>query len=89
MTDPKEVSNLSLSRVECSHCGAVWINGQHIWATGAITHNSEIDLNGLVCSTPHGDAAKCVNPKKGEEGGDTWEARMKYINLLHQESEKE
>jgi len=73
----KELSYLSLSRVECPKCGAVWINGQHRWSgTGSI--GSELDLAGLVCNE-HGDE-QCINPLKGMEGGDTWDSRMEDLN---------
>jgi len=74
----KEVSGLSLKRVECETCGAVWINGQHYWQTGY--KGNELDLAGLVCNN-HGNA-KCINPQKGAEGGDTWEKRLEYITKL-------
>lgn len=81
----KETSDLSLSRAECPHCHAVWINGTHYWSTGRTGQNSEYDLAGLVCNTQHGNTEKCINPQKGKEGGDTWEDRMKYINALQKE----
>ena len=83
MTD-KEVSDLSLSRKECPKCGAVWINGQHIWSgTGNKTKNSELDLASLVCNST-GDET-CINPEKGKEGGVTWEFRAKMLSLLERE----
>jgi|TARA_A100001011_G_scaffold3938_1_gene4524 hypothetical protein len=74
----RELSDLSLSRKECPKCGATWINGQHRWATGM--EGSERDLAGLVCNNL-GDET-CINPKKGQEGGDTWEERFKLIGKL-------
>lgn len=68
----KEVSDLSLERKECKKCGAVWINGQHYWATGAM--GNELDLAGLVCNTLGNE--DCINPCKGEEGGVTWSERL-------------
>ena len=82
----KELSDFSISRVECPHCQAVWINGQHYWSTGA--EGNEADLAGLVCNTPHGKAEQCINPQIGTENGDTWEKRMEYIKVL-QERTKE
>ena len=79
----KETSDLSINRVECPHCEAVWINGQHYWRTGAT--GSELDLASVVCNTPHGNSKQCINPMIGQEGGDTWEDRMKYINALQKE----
>ena len=60
----------------CAHCGARWLEGQHYWATGAL--GNELDLAGLVCNN-HG-TEDCINPKRGEEGGDTWEQRLQWIN---------
>ena len=39
----KELSDLSLERKECPKCGAVWLNGQHIW-TGTGKRGNELDL---------------------------------------------
>ena len=67
----REFSDLSISRKECEKCGAVWINGQHTWATG--NKGNEEDLAGLVCNNL-GDN-RCINPSRGVETGDTWEKR--------------
>ena len=83
----KETSDFSVSRLECSHCGAMWINGQHYWATGA--KGNELDLSSLVCNTPHGSAGKCINPQIGAEGGDTWAKRMKYFKELQEEMKEQ
>ena len=77
----KETSDLSLSRVECEKCGAVWMNGQHYWKTGYV--GSETDLASLVCNN-HGNE-QCINPRKGTVGGDTWEKRWGEIEKLMQE----
>ncbi len=74
----RELSDLSSSRKECPKCGATWINGQHRWATGI--EGSERDLAGLVCNNLGYET--CINPKKGQEGGDTWEERFKLIGKL-------
>ncbi len=79
----KETSDLSINRVECPHCEAVWINGQHYWRTGAV--GNEADLAGLICNTTHGCQEKCINPQIGNETGDTWAERMKYITVLQNE----
>jgi hypothetical protein len=80
----KELSDFSLSRSECPKCGAVWINGQHIWSgTGNQTHNSEADLASLVCNS-FGDET-CINPEKGDEGGVTWEKRLNLLSILEEE----
>ncbi len=78
----KELSDLSLSRKECPKCGAVWINQKHIWR-GTANEGSELNLAGLVCNK-YGDQT-CINPKKGEEGGVTWEERLKTLETLDKE----
>ena len=75
----REFSDLKMDRVECPKCGATWINGQHRWS-GTGTLGSEADLAGLVCND-HGDF-QCINPAKGQEGGDTWEKRMEDLNTF-------
>jgi len=69
--EQREFSDLRIDRRECAKCGAIWINSQHIWATGKT--GSEVDLAGLVCNKL-GDS-QCINPLRGAESGDTWEAR--------------
>jgi hypothetical protein len=76
MTNSKELSDLSMSRAECPKCGAVWMNGQHTWATGA--KGNELDLAGLVCNSL--GSHQCINPKRGMDGGDTWEKRLDKMN---------
>tara|TARA_Y100000592_G_scaffold94749_1_gene160025 strand:- start:2770 stop:3048 length:279 start_codon:yes stop_codon:yes gene_type:complete len=71
------LSDLKLERKECPKCGAVWMNGQHYWRTGAI--GSDLDLAGLVCNN-YGDNT-CINPLKGREGGDTWDDR--FVDLTN------
>jgi hypothetical protein len=72
----KELSDLSIERKECPKCGAVWLNGQHIW-TGTGKKGNELDLAGLVCNSVDDD--NCINPKKGMSGGDTWEKRLEFL----------
>lgn len=80
MTDPdRQLSDLKLERKECEKCGAQWVNGQHVWrGTGNQYTNSELDLAGLVCNKLGNE--KCINPKKGQDGGQTWEYRAGYID---------
>ena len=78
MTPDEKVSDLVMKRTECPRCGAVWLNNRHIWATGR--KGDELDLAGLVCNVA--DHSDCVNPKKGQRGGDTWENRMNAIQEL-------
>lgn len=80
---PKEMSDLSMSRSECPKCGATWINGQHRWS-GTGVRGSEIDLAGLVCNKL-GDF-QCINPKKGQDGGDTWEKRLEFLDKMRSEN---
>ena len=78
-------SDLSLKREECPRCGAVWLNGQHRWSTGAI--GNEKDLSNLVCGQK--DFNDCINPshKKGHTYGeaDSWEKRARLIGKLSRE----
>ena len=58
--------------------------GQHYWSgTGRV--GNELDLAGLVCNTL-GDF-QCINPAKGQDGGDTWDKRM--TDLEKGEEEKD
>lgn len=59
----------------------MWINGQHIWATGAI--GNELDLAGLVCNNL-GDST-CINPCVGMDGGDTWKKRGEFLETYEPE----
>jgi len=79
MTKERELSDLKLDRKECPKCGAVWLNGQHLWR-GTGNRGSELDLAGLVCNSFGDDT--CVNPLRGIEGGDTWEKRMSSLDSL-------
>ena len=76
MTDDRELSDLKLERKECPKCGAVWINGQHYWS-GTGNKGNDLDLAGLVCNKLGDD--RCINPCRGQEGGDTWAKRMEDL----------
>ena len=77
--ESKEVSELSLSRKECEKCGAIWINGKHMFSgTAASYNNSELDLAGLVCNKLGNE--QCINPRKGEDGGQTWTYRAGFVD---------
>ena len=79
MDNPTE---FDIDRKECPHCGAVWLNGGHIWrGTGASTPNSELDLASLICNTPYGNPGQCINPKQGQDGGDTWQKRGQDLEV--------
>ena len=84
MTDDRELSDLSLSRTECPKCGAVWINGQHYWS-GTGNKGNELDLAGLVCNNL-GDN-QCINPVRGQDGGDNWDKRMDDLAKFGEEKE--
>ncbi len=75
----KELSDLSFNREECPKCGAVWLNGKHVWRTG--NKGNEETLHNLVCSKANDP--QCVNKKykKGYvyENADSWEKRFKFI----------
>ena len=79
MDNNKEMSDLSIERKECPKCGAIWINGQHRWATGK--PGNELDLAGLVCNNL-GDET-CINPCNGMDGGVTWEKRLTELENDH------
>tara|TARA_B100000900_G_scaffold112136_1_gene93790 strand:+ start:1056 stop:1292 length:237 start_codon:yes stop_codon:yes gene_type:complete len=76
----KELSDLKLERKECPKCGAIWMNGQHYWNTGS--KGNELDLAGLVCNKLGNN--QCINPLKGQSGGDTWEDRLEYLKNLEE-----
>lgn len=82
--DDKELSDLSMSRAECPKCGAIWINGEHRWS-GTAAKGNELDLAGLVCNKLGN--YQCINPKKGQEGGDTWARRLEDLEKMEFESE--
>jgi len=84
MTDDRELSDLTLERKECPKCGAVWINGQHYWS-GTGNKGNELDLAGLVCNNL-GDN-QCINPVRGQDGGDNWEKRMEDLEKFGEEKE--
>tara|TARA_A200000159_G_scaffold1745_1_gene1923 strand:- start:11567 stop:11830 length:264 start_codon:yes stop_codon:yes gene_type:complete len=86
MTESRELSDLKLTREECPKCGATWINGNHVWK-GTGNEGNELDLAGLVCNKL-GDE-NCINPLKGFEGGQTWEARSKRIETLEKLQEED
>ena len=76
----KELSDLSIDRKECPKCGAVWLNGQHIW-TGTGQTGDEETLHNLVCSRVNDP--QCINPKHKRDGmyenADSWEKRSEFI----------
>jgi len=82
MAKERELSDLKLDRKECPKCGAVWLNGQHLWR-GTGNRGSELDLAGLICNKT-GDYS-CINPLKGVEGGDTWLKRLKFLDSFEEE----
>lgn len=61
-----------------SRCGARWLDGQLYWS-GTGKKASELDLAGLVCNTVNDPA--CINPCRGQEGGDTWAKRLERASL--------
>lgn len=82
--DDKELSDLTMSRAECPKCGAIWINGEHRWS-GTAAKGNELDLAGLVCNKLGN--YQCINPKKGQEGGDTWARRLEDLEKMEFESD--
>lgn len=78
-----DLSDLSIDRKECSKCGAIWLNQQHYWATGS--KGNELDLAGLVCN--QANSKECINPRKGEKGGDTWDKRLEFLKTIEKKIE--
>ncbi|MBT5106976.1 MAG: hypothetical protein HOM20_12405, partial [Porticoccaceae bacterium] len=46
--------------------------------TAASYDNSELDLAGLVCNKLGNE--QCINPKKGQDGGQTWAYRAGFVD---------
>ena len=86
MANNREMSDLSMSRAECPKCGAVWINGQHYWS-GTGKKGNELDLAGLVCNKLGNH--QCINPCKGQDGGDTWAKRLSELEENGPEMDKD
>ena len=67
-----------MSNRNCPVCGATWISDQLYWATGH--PGKDEDLAALVCNRLTAEKVeRCVNPKKGCEGGIGWAEREKII----------
>ena len=71
---------------QCNKCSARWMsadgeNWQLYWATGK--EGKEEDLAGLVCNNLGDD--QCINPKRGDVSGDTWEKRDEFSQKQQQE----
>jgi hypothetical protein len=66
----------------CPTCEAKFIDGQHFWSTGK--KGNPLDLAGLVCNV-HCGGRPCINPLKGEVGGQTWESRAGNLEALLKE----
>ena len=86
MEDFRDLSDLKIERKECPKCGAVWLNGQHVWS-GTGRKGSDLDLAGLVCNNL-GDHT-CINSMKGMDGGDTWEKRLEFLEKSEEERDAE
>ena len=67
----------------CSKCGATWLEGQHYWS-GTGNKGNELDLAGLVCNILE-DITECINPLRGERGGDTWAKRAEKLKDFDEE----
>jgi hypothetical protein len=76
---------------QCGKCGAKWLQTeeggkwQHYWSTGAV--GNEADLAGLVCNSLGDD--QCINPKRGDETGDTWKNRDEFAAKQQEKWERE
>ena len=65
----------------CEKCGAKWIDSQLFWSTGKL--GTDEDLAGLVCNNlDKNDIGLCINPKRGDTSGMTWEYRRGYMDGL-------
>ena len=67
---------LGLPSKICPKCGACWIGGKHYWS-GTGNKGNELDLAGLVCNAI--ETNECINPMRGELGGDTWAKRLSKL----------
>lgn len=68
---------------KCQKCGASWIDSQLFWSTGQ--KGKEEDLAGLVCNNLNPDdpdANLCINSKRGQDGGQTWDYRRGFADGL-------
>ena len=69
----------------CEKCGAKWLDGELFWFTGK--SGTDEDLDGLVCNNlKPGEEELCVNDKKGDTTGQTWEYRRGYVAGLMDEA---
>ena len=84
MTDDRELSDLTLDRKEGPKCGALWLGGQHYWSGTGVKGN-DLDLAGLVCNNLGDD--QCINPVRGQDGGDSWDKRMEDLERFGEEKE--
>jgi hypothetical protein len=71
----------------CSKCGATWLGGQHYWS-GTCNKGNELDLAGLVCNNLE-DTTECINPLRGERGGDSWAKRVEKLKDFDEELAKQ
>ena len=53
--------------------------------SGTAAKGNELDLAGLVCNKLGN--RQCINPKKGQEGGDTWARRLEDLEKMEFESD--
>ena len=68
---------------QCGKCGAQWIDGQLYWATGAPGVKKKTWLS-LVCNNLGDD--QCINPKRGDDSGDTWAKRDEFVETTEERS---
>ena len=62
------------------------MSGQLYWSTGAL--GKEEDLAGLVCNNLNPEdptSNQCINRKRGDVTGDTWEYRRGFADGLMSE----
>ena len=86
-TSRSTLANKLMDCKTCNKCEAMWIEGQHYWRSGV--KGNELDLASLVCNNlKPGEDSECINPQRGQTGGDTWEYRRGFIDGAMKEYER-
>ena len=67
----------------CSTCETRFIDGVHYWS-GTGKRGNPKDLAGLVCNNV-AEHRQCINPCRGQIGGDTWAKRAEAVEGMGNE----